>query len=254
MREQLFELVAKAGEAIMEIYDQGAVPDLVEYKEDNSPLTKADKASNDIIVNMLPEIKEIPILSEESKMVGHEERKDWEEFWLVDPLDGTKEFIRRNGEFTVNVALIKKGKPILGIIGAPEKGVVYYGELDSGAHKFEQDEWREISVSNFQKFENLKAMGSRSHASPEEQATMERFGVVEKVSMGSSFKFCKVAEGEVDLYYRHGPTMEWDTGAGQAIVEAAGGSVFKGAEPGEVFSYNKENLLNGSFICFGKRL
>ena len=121
MRDQLFELVNEAGKAIMEIYDLGEVPDLVEYKDDNSPLTKADKASNDIIISRLPEIKNIPILSEESKMVGFEERKGWEEFWLVDPLDGTKEFIRRNGEFTVNIALIKNGRPVLGIIGAPEK-------------------------------------------------------------------------------------------------------------------------------------
>ncbi len=253
MKEKLYELMSRAGETIMKIYSRESFEGIVEWKDDRSPLTLADKASNEVLVAGLKEILDIPILSEELKSVDYESRKDWERFWLVDPLDGTKEFIKRNGEFTVNVALIQDGRPVLGMITAPEKGWAYFGEEGGGAEKNDGMGWGQIHTTGFEEFKDLKAVGSRSHASEEENEVMARCGVIDKTSIGSALKFCLVAEGQVDLYYRHGPTMEWDTGAGQAILEAAGGSMYKGNRVGEVFSYNKEQLLNGSFIAFGRR-
>ncbi len=253
MRDSLFDLASEAGKTILDIYHEGSFESVIEWKDDNSPLTLADKASNHVIVEGLSKIRDIPILSEESRSVPYLERKEWGQFWLVDPLDGTKEFIKRNGEFTVNIALIENGKPQLGMITAPDKGWGYFGKVGASAEKVSSDSWSGIQVSNFEKFEGLKAVGSRSHGSDEEEEVMQRCGVIDKTSIGSALKFCLVAEGSVDLYYRHGPTMEWDTGAGQAILEAAGGSMYKGNDVGEVFSYNKEDLLNGSFIAFGRR-
>jgi len=250
--DDLLKIAKEAGERIMEIYDDPEFASVVDIKADNSPLTLADKASHKVVTKGLKRLyPNIPVLSEEDqKQVDYSTRVKWDKYWLVDPLDGTKEFIKRNGEFTVNIALIDNRKPVLGIIYVPEKEIYYYGEKSTGAYKKVRHQLPEtIMVGN--NLNNRTAVRSRSHSSDEEDAVMKRFGVNDFVSVGSSLKFCIVAEGGADLYYRHGPTMEWDTAAGQAIVEAAGGSVYMGADTIDPFLYNKENLLNGSFLCLG---
>lgn len=249
--EKLKDIAIQAGNEILRIYHDDSLSQDVDYKSDNSPLTLADKASNAVIVNLLKEFyPEIPILSEEEKEVEYHDREKWTKFWLVDPLDGTKEFIKRNGEFTVNIALIEDGFPVLGIIYAPVLKKLYVGDsLNDQAYMV--DEKNELAPLNINNKENNRvAVGSRSHSSEDEVGLLKSFGVVETISIGSSLKFCMVAEGKADIYYRHGPTMEWDTGAGQAIVEAAGGIVDY-METKSRFSYNKENLLNGSFLVKG---
>ena len=250
--QSLLALARDAGEKIMEIYDDPDFSKVVDFKADDSPLTLADKASHKIITEGLNKLyPDVPILSEEDQHhVGYETRRGWDRYWLVDPLDGTKEFIKRNGEFTVNIALIEKSQAILGIIYVPEKEIYYYGEKSTGAFKkIEHHDSETILVRH--NVNARTAVSSRSHSSHQEKAVMERYGVEHSLSAGSSLKFCMVAEGKADLYYRHGPTMEWDTAAGQAIVEAAGGSVYMGSEPKYPFRYNKQELLNGSFLCLG---
>lgn len=246
---QIIEIAKKAGEKILEIYNDSELSKVVDHKADNSPLTLADKASNEIIIDGLLNLDtDYPILSEEEKHAAYEERKHWRTFWLVDPLDGTKEFINRNGEFTVNIALIENGKPILGVIYVPVKDVMYWGNQE-GAFRKRGDTGIEPLKVNYS-IDNRIAVRSKSHASEEEEVVLKKYDVVKSFSVGSSLKFCMIAEGNADVYYRHGPTMEWDIGAGQAILEAAGGKVF--IETSEKpFSYNKENLLNGSFLCLG---
>ncbi|MEN8247605.1 MAG: 3'(2'),5'-bisphosphate nucleotidase CysQ [Bacteroidota bacterium] len=249
MVEKIIELSKSAGAEILKIYNDPALSGHVEYKSDDSPLTKADHASNDVIIKGLKELDvDYPILSEEEKQQSYETRKDWKTFWLVDPLDGTKEFINRNGEFTVNIALIKDGLPVLGVIYVPVKDITYWAD-ESGAYKIEDGNQTRISINNSKT--NRIAVRSKSHASVEEETILEKYNVTDSISVGSSLKFCMVAEGKADIYYRHGPTMEWDTGAGQAILQGAGGKVFKGSKEGELFTYNKENLLNSSFLCVG---
>lgn len=247
----LKKISIEAGNEILKIYNDETLSKEVEQKSDNSPLTLADKASNKVIVKKLKEnFPDIPILSEEEKHVVYEERKLWGKFWLVDPLDGTKEFIKRNGEFTVNIALIDNGFPVFGIIYAPVTETLYIGDvLNSKAYKIISG-GNEIPLAVNNKQTKRIAVGSRSHSSVEEVDLLDKHDVVETISVGSSLKFCMVAEGKADIYYRHGPTMEWDTGAGQAIVEASGGKV-DNSITGKRFSYNKENLLNGSFIVIG---
>lgn len=272
----------EAGLAILEIYKQDFD---VLYKEDQSPLTLADQRSHDIIVDHLtePSGKNLPVLSEEGKGVPFEERRAWEYFWLIDPLDGTKEFIKRNGEFTVNIALIYQHRPVLGVIYAPVNNVFYFasegsgsyrlknnnaiGLLESKASKIEKDSvLKEIlKQSNRLPYYNLPLdthdsqlviVGSRSHPSKEFEAFVETMRKehmkVEVISSGSSLKLCLVAEGMADIYPRLGPTMEWDTAAGQAIVEQANGSVLN-YETGEPLQYNKKNLLNSWFIVKTQR-
>lgn len=249
MMNELKNIARKAGEAILEVYNDPQQNTDVDYKADESPLTKADLASNKVIMAGLQQLPEqYPILSEEEKHQAYEERKDWHTFWLVDPLDGTKEFINRNGEFTVNIALIKGRKPVLSVIYVPVKETMYWAD-ESGAWKESAAGVIALKVNN--STENRIAVRSKSHASPEEDGVLKRYGVVDSISVGSSLKFCMVAEGKADLYYRHGPTMEWDTAAGQAILQGAGGKVYVGADENEEFHYNKENLLNGSFLCLG---
>ena len=231
----------------------------IESKEDNSPLTKADKAAHKIISSILQESK-IPILSEEGKSIPYETRKYWNKLWIVDPIDGTKEFIKRNGEFTVNIALIENNKPIIGVILAPDSGVLYFSEKNIGAFK---------STTNLDYFnpENLLAealplplnhenkaytvVASRSHLSKETEAYVEnlrtKHGEVKFISIGSSLKLCMVAEGKANCYPRFAPTMEWDTAAGQAICEAAGFQVID-FKTKKSMIYNRENLLNNWFI------
>ena len=231
----------------------------IESKEDNSPLTKADKAAHKIISSILQESK-IPILSEEGKSIPYETRKYWNKLWIVDPIDGTKEFIKRNGEFTVNIALIENNKPAIGVILAPDSGVLYFSEKNIGAFK---------STTNLDYFnpENLLAealplplnhenkaftvVASRSHLSKETEAYVEnlrtKHGEVKFISIGSSLKLCMVAEGKANCYPRFAPTMEWDTAAGQAICEAAGFQVLH-FKTKKSMIYNREDLLNNWFI------
>jgi len=247
------------GDEIMKIYQ---LEDLgVEYKEDDSPLTLADKKCNDIIISYL-ENTEFPIISEEIKQLDFSERKDWETCWIVDPLDGTKEFVKRNGEFTVNIALVKNSKPLLGVIYVPVTKELYFADVSKKTtlksvlteHKVDMDNLVDSSVlikpSNTNR--NLaRVVGSRSHMS---EATVDfvdslkkDYKEVEIVSKGSSLKFCLVAEGIADVYPRFAPTMEWDTAAGQAICEAVGLKVISN-ETNEPLLYNKENLLNPWFL------
>ena len=261
-----------AGNAINAVYrseDFG-----VEYKSDKSPLTLADQKSHETIMKVLTEF-DMPILSEEGKDTPFAQRKDWERFWVVDPLDGTKEFIKRNGEFTVNIALIENGRPLLGTIFVPDRNTLYFAAQDLGAFKLQDGPFNDILRARADSKENardvldqiinqstklpisdpqrtgLTIVGSRSHKTPELEAYVEEkrkaFGDVEFISSGSSLKICLVAEGRADVYPRLGPTMEWDTAAGQAIAEYAGASVYQ-HDTSKPLVYNKENLLNPWFI------
>ncbi|MEM8967921.1 MAG: 3'(2'),5'-bisphosphate nucleotidase CysQ [Bacteroidota bacterium] len=254
----LLDIAIAAGEKILEIYHDSDFSQVVNFKDDDSPLTLADKASHEIIVAGLKEFfPDIPIISEEGKDIAYEERKDWNPFWLVDPLDGTKEFIKRNGQFTVNIALVHNHRPVVGVIYTPVTEELYYAsqegyasDVDAGTFKRESlGEPYSLSVRH--QAENRVAVRSSSHASEEEEAILNEYGVTESMARGSSLKFCMVAEGKADIYYRHGPTMEWDTAAGQAVVEGAGGKVLQGTGP-ELFTYNKESLRNGSFLVLPK--
>lgn len=246
--DYLLETARLAGDAIMEVYRQKALFDRIDYKTDDSPLTLADQHAHEVIKERLEaKYSDIPLVSEEGKELPYQERRDWNAFWLVDPLDGTKEFIKRNGEFTVNIALVFDGAPVLGVIYIPEAQLFYYGRKGEGAYKKEAgSEAVKIQVSG--KSEALTAVKSRSHTSEDEMDIIRSFPVSHYVATGSSIKFCLVADGTADLYYRHGPTMEWDTAAGQAILEAAGGIVLSGGRP---MRYNKESLRNEAFLCRG---
>ncbi len=237
-----------AGDAILTIYHEGFN---VEEKEDKSPLTDADLASHNLILQRLTELTpDIPILSEESAKLPFEERASWQTYWLVDPLDGTREFVKRNGEFTVNIALIHQHKSIIGVINVPVLDVDYYAWENGGCYKAEQKgEAKKISVKKLDG-SPLSIAGSRSHGSEMMQQYMEKLGNVEILSMGSSLKFCLVAEGRADLYPRLGLTSEWDTAAAHCIVEQAGGYITK--TDMTPLEYNtKDSLLNPFFFVFG---
>lgn len=245
----LNSLAIQAGLKIMEIYGYEDFSAITRLKADESPLTLADHESDEIITKGLQSLyPQIPLISEEGKHTAYEIRKDWPAFWLVDPLDGTKEFIKRNGAFTVNIALIVNKQPVIGVIYAPVLQTLYYGTVGSGAFKQEENQ-APVSIQVNRKQEQLIAVGSRSHADPAEEEVLKPYDVVDTISIGSSLKFCLVAEGKADIYYRHGPTMEWDTAAGQAIVTASGGKVLDAS--GNIFTYNKLSLVNGSFLCQG---
>lgn len=250
---QVTEIAHLAGEAIMQIYSR----DFAIYeKSDESPLTEADLAAHHSIVAGLEAISDLPILSEESADISWLERQKWDKYWLVDPLDGTKEFIKKNGEFTVNIALIDNGKPVLGVVYAPVLGTTYVGIAGEGAYKIQDGTKNVISPSPCKSGETWKVVGSRSHQSPEIQALLDSLeGDSELVAMGSSLKLCLVAEGAAHIYPRLGPTSEWDTAAAQAVVEAAGGkvSIIDMNNPlnpdAEALLYNqKESLLNPYFL------
>lgn len=240
-----------AGKAILAIYDAGFN---IEEKADKSPLTDADMASHNLIIKRLSELTpDIPILSEESAKLPFEERASWETYWLVDPLDGTREFIKRNGEFTVNIALIHQHKSIIGVINVPVLDVDYFAWENGGSFKSEQNaEATPISVKKLDSTADtpLNVAGSRSHGSEMMQHYIERLGSVEMISMGSSLKFCLVAEGRADLYPRLGLTSEWDTAAAHCIVEQSGGYITK--TDMTPLQYNtKDSLLNPFFFVFG---
>lgn len=251
-----------AGQAILKVYSQADFG--IEKKSDKSPLTLADKAAHEMIVAHLSKL-EMPILSEEGRSIPYETRKNWPCFWMVDPLDGTKEFIKRNGEFTVNIALIYDQTPVLGVIYVPVRKRLYFAEKNAGAfvmafadldvvQKYSFDEIvglsRPISVKT-ETTGTFTIVGSRSHVTPELLAYVEKkrgeHETLEFISAGSSLKICQVAEGKADVYPRLGPTMEWDTAAGHAIAEAAGAMVFR-SDTGGPMLYNKENLLNPWFF------
>ena len=248
--EDLVAIAKKAGKAILEIYDKEIS---VEYKDDNSPLTEADKISHDIIVTELRKLGySIPILSEEDKKIPYSKRKNWIDFWLVDPLDGTKEFIKKNGEFTINIAFIYKNKPVIGVVYLPAKDVVYYAKEDEGSFKQERDkEPQRLKAKEIDK-QKLIIVASRSHLSPETEDFIDQkkkeYEEVELISAGSSLKLCLVAEGKADIYPRLAPTMEWDIAAGHAIVKFAGKNVYKYGTKEEL-RYNKEDLVNDWFVA-----
>lgn len=239
--EAIIDIARKAGKAIMEIYSKD-----FSYlqKEDKSPLTEADTQSNQIICDGLQQFG-LPILSEENKIIPYEERKQWQKFWLVDPLDGTKEFIKRNGNFTVNIALLENNTPILGVIYVPTKEILYYGD-SNGAVKEDATGKYKLPVRHEQRDYKV-VVASQSHMNQETKDYVHKLGNCKLVSIGSSLKFCLVAEGTADIYPRLGPTMEWDTAAAHAIIKAAGKKVYIYDSEQEL-AYNKPDLHNPYFI------
>lgn len=246
--DTLLDLTRQAGEAILKIYNTEFE---IETKQDNSPLTAADLAAHNLIVSSLEKLTpEIPVLSEESAKIPFETRNSWRRYWLIDPLDGTREFVKRNGEFTVNIALIEGDRPVFGVVYAPVLNTLYYGVPGEGASKQTgEDPAQKISVQA-QCRQPVLVAGSRSHAGDSLKRFLDNLGEHELVSMGSSLKLCLVAEGKADIYPRLGPTSEWDTAAAQAVVEAAGGRVT--TLENETLKYNtKDSLLNPQFLVFG---
>jgi 3'(2'), 5'-bisphosphate nucleotidase len=241
--ETLAEIAKEAGEAILEIY---GTEFSVEKKADRSPLTEADTRSHQIISRALKaHYPEIPILSEEGKEIDYARRRKWSRFWLVDPLDGTKEFIKRNGEFTVNIALVEGHAPIWGMIYIPVRAVAYVANVNQGAWKIKDGKRQSLTVKRPLEG-TVRVIKSRSHPSPQLEALLDLLPDHEVITRGSALKFCAVAAGEADFYPRFGPTWEWDTAAGQAIVTAAGGVVLD--LKGKPLVYNKANLINGPFL------
>ena len=252
---QIINAALKGGEEILEVYNSDFA---VETKDDKSPLTEADKRAHIAIMEAL-EVTGLPVLSEEGKQMEYAERKGWKQFWMVDPLDGTKEFVKRNGEFTVNIALIEDGKATMGVIYVPVTKDLYFA--DKLAYKIEGFTEPTVAINNLlgraeqlplsQTRSNYVVVGSRSHMSEETETFIkeqkEKHSEVDILSKGSSLKLCMVAEGSADAYPRFAPTMEWDTAAGQAIANASGAKVINW-ETKETMEYNKENLLNSWFL------
>jgi 3'(2'), 5'-bisphosphate nucleotidase len=244
-------LSKQAGQAILAVYHDPTVMEVVE-KSDHSPLTTADLAAHHCIVRGLQQLTpDWPILSEESKAIDFSTRQQWQRYWLVDPLDGTKEFIQRNGEFTVNIALIDNHQPVLGVVYVPVTDVCYYAEQGQGAYKQVQNNRAEFIHCQPCRHDHLRIMVSRRHGERALEKFLATFPRIEKLSMGSSLKFCMIAEGKADLYPRLGLTSEWDTAAAQCVVEQAGGQVLSFAH-NTVLSYNtKDSLLNPYFLVSG---
>ena len=251
-RDTLTGIVKDASGAILSIYND---PQLfnVEQKSDKSPLTAADKAANDIICDGLRKLPgNFPIISEENKQIPYEVRKDYTYCWMVDPLDGTKEFIKRNGEFTINIALLRHNAPVLGIIHIPVTDITYFGCYQYGAFRLIDGNWEKIECRSFDSSdENLDIICSRSHLSGPTKEYIDKFKDPNLKSRGSSLKFLEIAEGNADIYPRIAPTMEWDTAAAHIILQEAGGQLLEFAT-GQPLQYNKENLLNPDFIAYGK--
>jgi 3'(2'), 5'-bisphosphate nucleotidase len=246
--EKVCAIAREAGAAIMGVYGRDID---VTFKDDRSPLTEADRLAHEVIRDRLAALTpSLPLLSEESPAADLASRRTWARYWLVDPLDGTKEFLKRNGEFTVNIALVDAGRAVLGVVYAPALERLYFGALDDGA-------WRQDAAASANRITvrgvaatPLRVVGSRSHGSDEVGAYLARLGPHELVSMGSSLKICLVAEGAADIYPRFGPTSEWDTAAAQAILESAGGRMMDRA--GRALRYNaKDDLLNPHFLAVG---
>jgi 3'(2'), 5'-bisphosphate nucleotidase len=253
LRDEVIAVAREAAAAILQVYDTGFD---VELKADASPLTAADLAAHRCIVDRLERITpDIPVLSEESAdTLQTSVRRSWSRLWVVDPLDGTREFVKRNGEFTVNIALVEDGDVVFGVIQAPVTGALWHGARGRGAFRRDGDRDEALQTRTPARAP-LRIAASRSHRNPRTEALMDRIaadmGVAsEPIALGSSLKFCQLAEGGMDVYPRFGPTSEWDTAAGQAILEAAGGGVF---DPrGRPLRYNqRDTLLNGDFIALG---
>ncbi|MAU40213.1 MAG: 3'(2'),5'-bisphosphate nucleotidase [Kordiimonas sp.] len=252
LAQQIRHIALKAGAKIMEIYRQDIT---VAHKADNSPVTIADEAGEKIIIDGLEKLSvQYPIIAEESVNAGHIPEVGTK-FWLVDPLDGTKEFINKNGEFTVNIALIENGSPSIGVVYAPAMGNIYLATSPATATVetlTPAGDWTDPAplIVRPAPTDGLTAVASRSHRDAQTDAYLEKFNIKELRSAGSSLKFCLVAAGEADLYPRFGPTMEWDTGAGHAVLKAAGGTVM--TPEGQVFTYGKADYRNGFFIAAGR--
>jgi len=249
----------QAGKAILEVYKSEDFA--VETKEDHSPLTRADRRAHRIIMDILQE-SDLPVLSEEGKHLTHEDRRSWERFWLVDPLDGTKEFIKRNGEFTVNIALVDQGRSVFGVVYAPVIKELYIGIPGRGAWRCRKEKNMDLPLDYLLQFADqlplktrermqYRVVASRSHFNDETLAYIRQLDTrgkeIVRVSKGSSLKLCMVATGEADIYPRLGPTMEWDTAAAHAVVKAVGKNVYRIRDATEL-EYNKENLLNPHFV------
>ncbi|MBI5233146.1 MAG: 3'(2'),5'-bisphosphate nucleotidase CysQ [Deltaproteobacteria bacterium] len=246
----LVDIACNAGSAIMKVYSETDFE--INTKTDESPVTLADMLSEAIIQQGLSAIDPlIPVLSEEAAEIPYETRQQWDRFWLVDPLDGTREFIKKNNEFTVNIALIEHGLPVAGIVHAPALGLTYFAGREYGAYKVSSIGARPLAirVSDYRS-DTLRIVASRSHKDEKISEFLRAIGEAQYISMGSSLKFCLVAEGQAHLYPRLGPTMEWDTAAAQCIVEEAGGTVVN--LEGKRLSYNKSTLTNPFFVASGK--
>ena len=245
--QPLLALARDAGAAIMRVYEKDFAVDL---KDDRSPLTEADMASHHLIVAGLEQlVPGVPVLSEESKSVAWETRRAWTRYWLVDPLDGTREFVKRNGEFTVNIALVEDGEPVFGVVYAPALDEMHYGARGLGAFVCDGDSHVPIAVRK-PALAPLRVAGSRSHMDPRSAAFIGRLGEHTLLGMGSSLKFCRMAEARLDVYPRFAPTSEWDTAAGQCVLECAGGAVL--TLDGKPLRYNsKDSLLNPDFLALG---
>jgi len=259
--ENAIHAALKAGQAINKIYEDSQDIEII-TKADDSPLTIADKIGHKIIVEHLEKLN-LPILSEEGEQIDWEIRKKWSLFWLIDPLDGTKEFINRNGEFTVNIALIKDGQPVLGVVYLPVTKELYFGDIEFGAYKrvLEQSEVVNNIMDNTFKLPCARTdvftiIVSKSHMSPETEEVVEackkHYGEIKTISCGSSKKLCLLAEEKVNLYPRLAPTMEWDIAAAHAIVKASGKKIIR-FNSNEEIVYNKENLLNPFFIAYDSK-
>lgn len=249
--QEVKNIAVAAGDKILEIYaDEDAFQ--VEHKADDSPLTIADKSANKIICDGLEALAvKYPIISEENKAIPYEERKDYNRCWLVDPLDGTKEFIKRNGEFTVNIALIENNSPILGVVYVPVSKESYWAYKEGGAYYEKDGVIKKLDAPNFNLADSaLGIVCSRSHMNDTTKAFVDQFENPNLVPTGSSLKFMIIASGGAHVYPRLAPTMEWDTGAAQIVLEEAGGSVINN-ETKQPLAYNKENLLNPHFIAYG---
>ena len=256
--DQVIELSHQAGAAILEVYHQAESIE-VDIKSDDSPVTAADLAAHKILAPGLePLLAGVPVLSEEASLTPWETRSQWDRYWIIDPLDGTKEFIKRNGEFTVNIALIEQGEPVLGVVYVPVLDITYAGVKGQGAWKYDESGSKAIQTRTIasRQAENLpvEVVASRSHGADAVNALMDRIGRelggVDTKNMGSSLKLCLVAEGEADLYPRLALTSEWDTAAAQAVVEAAGGKVID--DQFQVMRYNtKDDILNPFFYVLG---
>ncbi|WP_150909739.1 3'(2'),5'-bisphosphate nucleotidase CysQ [Marinobacter halotolerans] len=221
----------------------------IDFKADESPITAADLASHKIIVDALRELTpDIPVLSEEDADIPWEQRKQWRRFWLIDPIDGTKDFTQRTGEFTVNIALIEDGQPVLGVVTAPALNEAYWGAIGAGAFKRDSDgEIHRISVTEPK--DTVLVVASKNHLNDDTKAFINKLGSHELVQAGSSLKFCRIAEGQAHIYPRLGPTCEWDTGAAHAVLAAAGGKVE--TLDGTPLKYGKEDVLNPFFVASG---
>ncbi len=241
--EDIKSIAIKAGDIIMEIYKKDFS---IDYKDDKSPLTQADLKSNELICSELNRLyPNIPIMSEENKQIPYEERKDWEYYFCIDPIDGTKEFIKKNDEFTVNIALIKNNTPIMGVVYAPALNELYWAD---GINSYKNNEKLPLFINKNPK-ENLFVVASKSHLSVETQEFIDKLDSksIEQISKGSSLKLCMVAEGIADIYPRLAPTMEWDTAAADAVVRCAGKMTYQ-YENNKPMVYNKEDLLNPWFV------